>query len=191
MMLGCHVDVDGKHTRPRPDCDALPESVVQQLLLGAMRTESSRPYNPSNEYDCLSILFGLSKNERWREALTSMSDSYKFTVLLARYLDTMHNFRPFHNGDGLHATMGPSFQAVLHAWCDVEADRSFSSYMLARALFGDAWCSLFIDSTVGYWRIKDLVKLQRPPFLAGLVSAQDEVVSCDLPLMLESTSGRM
>lgn len=146
------------------------EPLVCQTLIDALRSHVCSSVPIASE-DGLSILDGLSKNNRWRAALTNIDDAYCLAALL---LNTTFD------GDDVCEALS---RGIVNAW--LLTDAPFVEYpdleTLSAAFFGDPWTSLVIGEPSFFaWDVIDTVMAMRPPFVGSLVPCQ--AIDGPLPL---------
>jgi hypothetical protein len=172
--LGCrHVDL-GEMTW-RADSPVQPsfkdEALVSAILVQALRSHMcATVYRPPE--DGFAILDGLSRNERWRYCLRSIDDTYYLGALLA--------YMTIDKIEGCTSI----FCGVVNAW--LKPPTPWMSYPPAQvfitAMFGQAWPAIALQNDISrQWNIGSIILKERPPFVAGLSSAQDADLSTSLP----------
>lgn len=142
------------------------EPHVRRALLLALRELSAM----STYQERFSVLDGLAKNERWRDCLSTLDDSYSFAKLLLDYTCSDED-------TGLCRAVQPGICTMLTAWlkpCSPFTTHP-STHDLARSLFG-AWCDFGLpehDDLGGFdWYIGRAVCSEKPPFKPGLVAIE-------------------
>lgn len=128
---------------------------------------------------CWFIMDGLLENDRWRTLLGTESDAHAFAAFIVRFLV----------GSGLSgsravavdpedfdtsAAVQKKFRTVLAPWlAPLDLSRPFTLSELARAFFGEAWCTLVMDANPRPVFLYHLIMDERPPFMPGLLTAAE------------------
>lgn len=185
--LGCRkVQVSGRQCyvqRPKVPPDGS-EDLIRKTLIEAL----SRHAVSANLDDLVgfSILDGLAANQRWRACLDSEESSHFLAANLISFfagIDDLISRDVNHGSLGLVLLPGPL--AILNDWTAPATPHQEipSVEEVVCALFGDAWYHLVAGQPgVPQWSIPDIVRVQRPPFLQGLMPlATSEPV--DLPVL--------
>jgi hypothetical protein len=119
----------------------------------------------------------------WAVCLDNEEHTRKLTSCVLRYLQRYH-----YNCDIFYDHYAPFVCTLLNEWvkpcipwCELPTTLS-----VCRQLFGDGWCTLLsnngnIVSMNPVPHLAAIVARERPPFLPGLCTAQDNVMSVPLP----------
>lgn len=173
-------------TPPQPVAEH--ETLVVETLIYALHSQqllfTSEP--PDNN---ASLLDGLLRQERWRFCLNSQATAIAFATSLTEFWES----RPKSTaGSILLREVSGQVCAVLNAWLKPAVpfsgdplDGPASTYNVARAMFGDAWCAIALSGLTNdqHWKIPELIREQRPPFLPGLLPTDRSLEHESLPLL--------
>jgi hypothetical protein len=155
------------------------ERVVSDQLRYALRRQVSRG-DESRPQDGASILDGLARNGRWISCVESLDEAYRLAEVLIDF-NAFHAFLP---AECRTSTGGTT---IIKDWLgvDMESSGELADDLVARAIFGNAWCDLILsvpaDRRSNRWAIISLVENHRPPFIAGLLPQRLEPNSYSLP----------
>jgi hypothetical protein len=131
------------------------------------------------------LVAGLLKNDRWRDYLYSESKGHLLTSMLARYLHRIweDNAVLLSESDvNMDVALRQELHAVLKQWVGVASCTYDASQRdLACALFGEAWCSLVLDTGASDVRLANLIETEQPTFLPGILAYANEQVPLHLP----------
>jgi hypothetical protein len=134
----------------------------------------------------LSILSGLYRNERWTACTTSPEKARSFAALVTHVL-SKHDYCLNNASSGIlefYVEMFDEAQRVLNKWLRPGGPSEvFSPSMLARDMFGDAWCSIVLDASKGGTDIADFIVSTKPEFRPGLIRGQGEPEMETLPVL--------
>jgi hypothetical protein len=133
------------------------------------------------------ILGGLLHRDRWRECFEAEDRAYAFAILAARFFDRGDKKLDRGGSTDMSAAKANMFEALNQ---DIAYELGMASGSLPTAklrakyffakLFGEAWSELMITGEQG-GSLATLIQGTSPPFLPGLLPAQVQQVSVDLP----------
>jgi hypothetical protein len=164
-----------EHPQPGPE----KEGVIQQALLRMLRVGDWHANKGWSEP--FSILAGLTRNDRWRSCLDSVDDTYKFADLLLVAQDVCAGLARTSAPDLVKEEINTVLQHSLVGWLGFAWSAACPSIDdMARAMFGDAWCSFALSGDIP-GEERRLVRMERPPFMPGLLAVQTQNVAVTLP----------
>jgi hypothetical protein len=182
--LGCH-SVWGEISKFNPVNKQPPESqepLVLDRFLCILRDTAADPINKS----CMSLIDGLSRNNRWRACVLDNDLAHDLAFVLATATAAMGPLAGFRKNTIYKTVLAPAVCKMLNAWlAPSEAFKEPPTVsVLARAMFGDPWCAINgIDGCDAY-EAADIIRASRPRFLVGLVPTQSgEDIAVELPTM--------
>jgi hypothetical protein len=133
--------------------------------------------------DAIALLDGFTKNDRWRDCLEDVDSALELTRLLVAFTHGVKAGGVFNSDVPLRYAVLPAACALLNTWLGRHEAfvGVFGAAEVARALFGDAWCDLALDSDAASVKVAKMITLHRPPFVHGLLPDGIETAAEDLP----------
>lgn len=127
-----------------------------------------------------SLLDGLMQQNRWRNCLLTVDDAYDFACTLLKFSAQIIHDKP---PSALSSAIGSVATPALNAWLRpaIPFTTQPSVAALSSEMFGEAWCDFIGPENMANGEAILLTKALRPPFRQGLIEAQLEVESIDLP----------
>jgi hypothetical protein len=162
-------------------------ALVDRTMTAALQLHIDRLYEKGSDEDTLSILICLAKDDRWRACLKTIDSSYHLVRLLLEFTRIhavpVSAMMPANRMLYMHTF--PMIIPIFNAWVqpEVPLEQAPDADLLLRSMFGGVWCDLFTGSHISLLEVGDLISQQHPPFLPGLVTAQEYTTSQDLPLL--------
>jgi hypothetical protein len=191
-MLGCRYVAEGRDGvkilfSPEIFLDEY-ESLIVPALIEALLSQARRPGGGAPE-NCMAILDGLLKNERWRACLKSTDTAMALAIMLVDLMDAV----PYSAaGSTLRDSVLPPFYGMLNEWLrptapfDPNEPRDMFKHMfkLVRAMFGDHWCDIALSGPEEMekpWEVPGIIRATRPEFLPGLLPDVVIPIAATLP----------
>jgi hypothetical protein len=173
---------------PSPDDEALVRNTLFELL------SDLRPHYTGTEMR-LAVLDGLGKRARWKSCLQSEIGTYLLAWNLINFPRAQDSTVSKEGGIRLRDATAPHACAILNEWLGSRTDTAPPCFEpndlvaltprdVACLLYGKAWCDIVTpinEEPLRDW--SNLLFVQRPPFLPGLLPSQFETAAIALPSM--------
>lgn len=183
-FLGYQNQIFEVHKAEQPSLEY--ESLVAGTLVSALEAHATvvALYGDEDELapETISILDGLSRNDRWRSCLQDEGRSYDLALALLLMSAESEGSNLIGK---LYAMTAPGVVNMLNDWLAPASPLTAipPAGELARAFFGDVWCEIALVEG-GAEVIVPAIRLQRPPFKAGLLSIDMNVHAVPLPTLM-------
>lgn len=170
---------------PRSD-----ESLVRRTLVAALRSHVEKD---GVRDDGFAILEGLSRNERWRECLSTTDDAYNLSLLLLDFISSVEIGETDSEKARFLVAVKPGACSIFYDWVGssgLGSDTPFGApelptcMQVCRALFGSAWCDLVLcPPGTKFWNDRGMISTHKPPFRPGLLPDHLDQHAAPLPDM--------